>query len=262
MVILLFLLLLLRSLAISPFWWNFAYVTVLNPTIEVVTFCLHRWCMLSVFLLPAFTNLAHKCQDLLSECDGMHVCTDLTSVYSLIWKSFMGMESEPILTPREKSLYQKILPRGGWNPRCCMTQDSEANIPPMSYSGPWQWKWFDYPNIFESKWLQVPPSSCLRHSGGRPPWSSSGKASASRVGDLRIKSHFPLWSCISDLKTSTLVVTLPDSWHYRVSAVTDWPGASILWLGERVSLFCNGLVPVYCERVSLFRNGLVSVYCG
>ena len=35
-----------------------------------------RWCMLGVFLLLAFTRLGHECQDLLSPCDGMHVCTD------------------------------------------------------------------------------------------------------------------------------------------------------------------------------------------
>ena len=54
----------------------FAYVTVFNPTIEIVTFCLCGWCMLGVCLLPAFTRLGHECQDLLSPCDGMHVCTD------------------------------------------------------------------------------------------------------------------------------------------------------------------------------------------
>ena len=36
---------------------------------------LHGWCMLGV-LLPAFSRLGHACQDLLSPCDGMHVCTD------------------------------------------------------------------------------------------------------------------------------------------------------------------------------------------
>ena len=30
-----------------------------NPTIEVVTFSLRGWCMLGVFLLPAFTRLGH-----------------------------------------------------------------------------------------------------------------------------------------------------------------------------------------------------------
>ena len=56
----------------------FAYVTVffLNPTIKVVTFCLRGWCVLGVFLLPAFTRLGHERQDLLSPCDEMHVCTD------------------------------------------------------------------------------------------------------------------------------------------------------------------------------------------
>ena len=49
----------------------FVYVTIFNPTIEVVTFCPHEWCMLGVFLLPAVTCLGYECP-----CDGMHVCTD------------------------------------------------------------------------------------------------------------------------------------------------------------------------------------------
>ena len=61
-----------------------------NPTIKVVTFHLHGWCVLGVFLLPAFTRLGHECQDLLSPCDEMHVCTDYTSVYTLIRKGFGG----------------------------------------------------------------------------------------------------------------------------------------------------------------------------
>ena len=58
--------------------------------------------MLGVFLLLAFTRPGHECEDLLSPCDGMHVCTHYTSVYTLIRKSFGGMESEPMLIPREK----------------------------------------------------------------------------------------------------------------------------------------------------------------
>ena len=49
------------------------------PTIEVVTFRLRGWCMLGVFLLPAFTRLGHECEDLLSLCDGMHVCSSILS---------------------------------------------------------------------------------------------------------------------------------------------------------------------------------------
>ena len=48
----------------------------LNATIEVVALHLCGWCMLGVFLLAAFTHLGHRCQDILSPCDGMHVCTD------------------------------------------------------------------------------------------------------------------------------------------------------------------------------------------
>ena len=63
----------------------FVYVTLFcNPTIEVVTFHLHGWCMLGVLLLLVFTHLGHECQDLLCLCDGMHVCTDKTSVYTVI----------------------------------------------------------------------------------------------------------------------------------------------------------------------------------
>ena len=47
-----------------------------NPTIKVVTFRLRGWCVLGVFLLPAFTRLGHEHQDFLSPCDEMHVCTD------------------------------------------------------------------------------------------------------------------------------------------------------------------------------------------
>ena len=46
--------------------------------------------MLGVFLLPAFTCSGHERQDLLSPCDEMHVCTDKTSVYTLIPKE-MGL---------------------------------------------------------------------------------------------------------------------------------------------------------------------------
>ena len=55
---------------------------VFNPTIEVFTFRLRRWCMLSAFSLSAFTHLWHECRDLLSPCDGMHVCTDHGSNHS------------------------------------------------------------------------------------------------------------------------------------------------------------------------------------
>ena len=54
----------------GPFFFFF------NPTIKVVTFRLRGWCVLGVFLLPAFTRLGHERQDLLSPCDEMHVCTD------------------------------------------------------------------------------------------------------------------------------------------------------------------------------------------
>ena len=42
----------------------FFFFFFFKPAIEVFTFRLLVWCMLGVFLLPAFTRLGHECQDL------------------------------------------------------------------------------------------------------------------------------------------------------------------------------------------------------
>ena len=60
-----------------------------------------QWRKLCVFLLPAFTRPRHERQDRLSPSDGIHVCTD-RGLYCHP-KEFPGIESEPMLTPREKS---------------------------------------------------------------------------------------------------------------------------------------------------------------
>ena len=49
----------MSSCFLSPFW-NSGYLTIFNPAIEVVTFRLHGWCMLGVFLLPALARLGHE----------------------------------------------------------------------------------------------------------------------------------------------------------------------------------------------------------
>ena len=83
-------------------------VTVFNPTIEVVTFRLHGWCMLGMFLLAAFICLGHECQDLLSLCDGMHRL-DLSLCSRP--KEFWGNGVRTILTPKKKSpLPEKFSP--------------------------------------------------------------------------------------------------------------------------------------------------------
>ena len=62
---------------VHHFWVRFLRMRpFFNPTIKVVTFRLRGWCVLGVFLLPAFTRLGHERQDLLSPCDEMHVSTD------------------------------------------------------------------------------------------------------------------------------------------------------------------------------------------
>ena len=44
------------------------------------TIRLRGWCMLGVFLLPAFPRLRHECQNLLSSLDGMNVCTEVCTL--------------------------------------------------------------------------------------------------------------------------------------------------------------------------------------
>ena len=51
---------------VHHFWVRFLRMWLFfNPTIKVVTFRLRGWCVLGVFLLPAFTRLGHERQDLL-----------------------------------------------------------------------------------------------------------------------------------------------------------------------------------------------------
>ena len=56
-----------------------------------------------MFVLLALTHLGHECQDLLSLCDGMHVGTDETSVYTLIRKSFGENEVRTHVNSKGKS---------------------------------------------------------------------------------------------------------------------------------------------------------------
>ena len=92
--------------------------------------------MLGVFLLPAFTRLGQECQDLLSPCNGIHVCTDETSVYSLIRKTFGGSGVRTHVNSKGKDplFRKKNLLRGGSNPRRCIKHDNEPKTLPNRYS--------------------------------------------------------------------------------------------------------------------------------
>ena len=116
------------------FWRDFwACDHSFNPTIEVVTIHLCGWCMLGVFLLPAFTHLGHECRVLFEFVWwNAYVHRLDLSLYSH-QKEFYGMESKPTLTPREKSPLLEAQSRVE-----LMTQH-KAGQPthyPLSYSGP------------------------------------------------------------------------------------------------------------------------------
>ena len=109
---------------VHHFWWDFLPMWpffLKNTTKEVVTFCLHGWCTLGVFWLPAFTNLGHECQDLLSLCREMHACIDWTRVYNLIQKSLLGNGVQTHANSKGKNPLHWKAPQGGSNPWCCIT---------------------------------------------------------------------------------------------------------------------------------------------
>ena len=83
------------------------------------------------------------------------------------------------------------------------------------------------------------------------------KASASGAENPGFESHLPRdfsgSSHTSDFNIGTPVATLPGAWHYRVSAGTDRPGVSILWLGEAESLMCNFYLSVAAREIVQIR---------
>ena len=79
-----------------------------NPTIEVVTFRLHGWCMLGMFFVagihPSGTWMSGSFKSVWWSANVHRL--DLR-LYSHPKQFFEGMESEPMLTPREKSPLQE-----------------------------------------------------------------------------------------------------------------------------------------------------------
>ena len=65
----------------------------------------------------------------------------------------------------------------------------------------------------------------------------------------------------SDLEVGTLVATLPGAWCYRVSAGTDWPGVSILRLGERESLIGSFCLSVAVRSLLLSICSAMLIWC-
>ena len=133
----------------SSLFLNFFFF---SPTIKAVTFRLRGWCVLGVFLLPAFTRLGHECQN---PCAGMHARTDWTSVYTLIRKRrgfwffvifvcmFVRLFVVFVLGNGIRTHFNSSgefpstgRPRGRSNPRCCIMQDSEPNTLPTELFRP------------------------------------------------------------------------------------------------------------------------------
>ena len=108
--------------------WPFSFVCLFfNPSVEVV---FRGWCVLGVFLLPAFARLGHECQDLLSPSDGMHARQDWTLVALSSKRVFRG--NGIIIHGNYKGRFPSTgKPWGGSNPRRLITWDSKPNTLPV-----------------------------------------------------------------------------------------------------------------------------------
>ena len=126
---------------VHHFGWAFCVhdpFLINNPTTEVVTFHLHGWCMLGVFLLlnagiyPSRTWMSGS-----FESARWNACVHrLDRSYSHP-NEFLGNGVRTYLNSKGKILsIWKILPRGVSNPQPRATQDRELNTLPMSYSCP------------------------------------------------------------------------------------------------------------------------------
>ena len=184
----------------SPFWVRFLCMwPFFNPTIEVVTFRLCGWCMLGVFLLPAFTHLGQERQDLLSLCDvRWNACVhrlDLGLYFHP--KEFWGNGVRTHVNFKGKiPSTRMILHRGGWNPWRCIKQDSQPNTLPFSYSGPHQ---AGQPAQHTTNQLFQPPSSRTAspthyHPAGQP------------------AQHTTNWAIPAPIKQDSQPNTLPSSY--------------------------------------------------
>ena len=84
------------SLGFTSFGESFPYDRCLFQP-KIVTFHLHGWCVLGVFLLPVLTCLG------CFESMRWNACVHRPDLSLYSHPSFGGMESEPMLTPRDKS---------------------------------------------------------------------------------------------------------------------------------------------------------------
>ena len=105
-----------------------------------------------------------------------------------------------------------------------------------------------------SQWLCTVRASHQHWLCHIPPRWPSGKASASRAEDPRVRiplapGFFSGSSHTSDSKIGTPVATQPGAWRYRVSAGTGRPGVSIPWLGEVERLICNFYLSTAARRI-------------
>ena len=106
-------------------------------------------------------------------------------------------------------------------------------------------------------WLAAGPVSSLRHSPRKGPYALLPVIASlaywlrrpPRDRKIRLRRDFSGSSHTSDLKLAIKWLPLSGAWRYRVGAGTDWPGVSILRVGEVKSLICNFYLNVAARKI-------------
>ena len=94
---------------------------------------MHGGWLLGVVFVAAFIHLGHEQQDLWSPCGG-NACVHRLDLSLYSHQKAWGIESEPMLIPRENPLYQRL--RRESNLWRFITLDSKPNTIPTELSGP------------------------------------------------------------------------------------------------------------------------------
>ena len=162
---------------------------------------------------------------------------------TLIRKSFWGMESEPMLTPREKTLYWKNSPQRRMEPT--MQHQARHFVGVLSsWLGLFVVCSFTLICLSEFDLVVKKPSGLGQHFSGLDCLGLEVRRLPTERGKPGFDPCFPdgassLSINTIDVKTGTPVATVPGAWHERVSTGTSLPGVSILSLGKIASLIWN-----------------------
>ena len=210
-----------------------------------------------LFSLPAFTGLGHECQDLWSPCNGMHVCTDCTLVFTLYQKEFWGngvrthVNSKGKLPPFtdgfEQGWTREHLPSTTIHQRtqiCAVFSSSFQEWPLLSISAsvPLNLVFMSLPLFL----LRIPSQSLSGDVAGRLP---EGVANPTGLSSMDLSGHWFLICCLPQVLVSYLLWPL-DTEDSAQTPIDESP--------ELVEC-CSVMIFVWAEEINSLHSVCMSL---